>query len=88
MLYSLHGETFEKGPNPYQMTEKEAYDMFLEYMKYELLVINNPDAALYSAILKVSMLSGIKDWTKEHIRQELDKAFGYKLLKFLDEHAG
>ena len=63
MLHSLHGATFEKAtrPDPYQMTEKEAYDMFLEYMKYELLVINNPDAAPYSTILKVSMLSGIKD---------------------------
>jgi hypothetical protein len=36
----------------------------------------------------VSMLSGIKDWTKKDIRQELDKAFGYKLLIFLYEHAG
>jgi hypothetical protein len=36
----------------------------------------------------VSMLSGIKDWTKEHIWQDLDKAFGYKLLIFLDEHVG
>jgi hypothetical protein len=53
--------TFEKGPDPYQMTEKEAYDMFLEYMKYELLVINNPDVVPYSTILKVFMLSGIKD---------------------------
>ena len=65
MLYSLHGETFEKAttrPDPYQMTEKEAYDMFLENMKYELLVINNPDVVPYSTILKVlTMLSGIKD---------------------------
>jgi hypothetical protein len=36
----------------------------------------------------MSMLSGIKDWTKKHIRRELDKAFGHKLLIFLDEHAG
>jgi hypothetical protein len=38
--------------------------------------------------MKVPMLSGIKDWTKKHIRRELDKAFRYKLLIFLDEHAG
>jgi hypothetical protein len=43
------------------MTEKEAYDTFLEYMKYDLLAINNPDVAPYSTILKVFMLSGIKD---------------------------
>ena len=63
MLYSLHGETFEKAtcPDPYQMTEKEAYDMFLEYMKCESPVVNNPDVAPYSTILKVFMLSGIKD---------------------------
>jgi hypothetical protein len=64
MLYSLHGETFDKtttGPDPYQMTEKEAYDMFLEYIKYGLLVTNNPDIVPLSNILKVFMLSGIKD---------------------------
>jgi hypothetical protein len=39
MLYSLYGETVEKattGPDPYQNDRKglkEAYDMFLEYMK-------------------------------------------------------
>ena len=43
------------------MTEKEAYDMFLKYMKCELPVINNPDVAPYSTILKVFTLSGIKD---------------------------
>jgi hypothetical protein len=41
--------------------EKEAYDIFLEYMIYELLVINNPDVAPLSTILKVFMLSGMKD---------------------------
>ena len=66
MLYSLQGEIFEKAttrPDPYQMIEKEAYDMFLEYMKYKLLVhvINNPDVAPYSTILKVLMISWIKD---------------------------
>jgi hypothetical protein len=66
------------------MTEREAYDMFLEYMKYDLLVINNPDVASYSTILKMFMLSGIKDWTKKHIWRELDKAFDYKLLIFLE----
>jgi hypothetical protein len=35
--------------------------MFLEYMKYELLVINNTDVAPHSTIRKVFMLSGIKD---------------------------
>jgi hypothetical protein len=65
MLYSLHGETIDKattGPDPYQMTEKEAYHgMFLEYIRYELLVTNNPDVVPLSIILKVFMLSGIKD---------------------------
>jgi hypothetical protein len=63
MLYSLHGETFENAttrPDPYQMTEKEAYDVSRIY-GIALLVFNNPDVSPYPTTLKVSMLSGIKD---------------------------
>jgi hypothetical protein len=47
--------------HPYQITEKEAYNMFLEYIKYELLSINNADIVPLTTILKVFMLSGVND---------------------------
>jgi hypothetical protein len=64
MLYSLHDEMCEKAttsPDPYRITEKEAYDKSYRMHKYEILVTNNPDVVPLSTILKVFMLSGIKD---------------------------
>jgi hypothetical protein len=66
MLYSLHCETFDKattGPDSISNDRKGniSHDMFLEYIKYELLVNSNPDVVPLSIILKMFMLSGIKD---------------------------